>query len=403
MMKEYPQPIYSNVPGTWAHSTVTVRLPRIAARVIEENQFPAKINQNISRLQDDIKSHGIRPLLDQDAPDQQVWEEYIQPYLDQSWLEVPWFFAEHYFYRRIMEAVNFFQLGKDPFSYQKRQGLEKSSPDIMALAGFLEQRIANREKISKTLEDGLYFSLWGNQSDLSLWPTDSLANPKHGSQDSLLDHLLANDIQQVVDLLCGGDSLTRLDVMLDNAGVELVSDLALVDILLGFGLVKHVVLHTKAHPTYVSDVIPVDIQDVIDYLAAMTDQNAMAFGSRLEDYIDTGRMQIQSHLFWNSPLPLWELPEDLQEEWRTSSLVISKGDMNYRRILGDLQWDFGRPFQYVVDYLPVSLVALRTLKAELAVGIDPDRLLVVKDQDPEWLVNGRWGVIQFSPGADLFA
>lgn len=399
-MKEYPQPIFSNIPGTWAQSTVTVRLPNIAARVIDENHFPAKVNQRITNLQEDIRNHGIRPLLDQGAPDQKAWEEYIQPYLDQSWLEVPWFFAEHYFYRRIMEAVDFFQLGQDPFSYQKRQGLEKSSPDIIALASFLEQRMVDGEYNSKTLEDGLYFSLWGNQSDLSLWPTDSSANPKHGSRDSLLDHLLANDIQQVLDIFCPGDGpLPRLDIMLDNAGVELISDLALVDILLGYGLVERVVLQTKAHPTYVSDVIPVDIENAIAFLADMPDQNAVIFGSRLEKYIDSGHLQIQSHLFWNSPLVMWELPEDLQEEWRRSSLVISKGDMNYRRILGDLQWDFGLPFQYVVDYLPVPLVALRTLKAELAVGIGPDRIQKVKEQDPEWLVNGRWGVIHFSPGA----
>jgi uncharacterized protein with ATP-grasp and redox domains len=401
MKNEYPQPILSNIPGTWAHSTVTVRLPRIAARVIEENGFSDETNQRIAKLQQEITDHGIRPLLDQGAPDQSAWEKYIQPHLNRSWLEVPWFFAEHYFYRRIMEAIQYFILGQDPFAYQKKQGLESSRSEIIALAGFLEQRKKNEGSIANTLKEGLYFSLGGNQADLSLWPIDSEVNPKHRSQDSLLDHLLANDTRQVLDLLDGpGSPEPRLDFMLDNAGAELVSDLALVDILLGYDLVELVVLHTKAHPTFVSDIIPEDIGETIHFLSALPDKDAISLGSRLKGYIDAGRMQIQSHFFWNSPLPMWVLPDDLRREWERSSLVISKGDMNYRRILGDLQWDFEMPFQGVVDYLAVPLVALRTLKAEIAVGINPDRLQKVKEQDPDWLVNGRWGVIHFAPGVD---
>ena len=400
MTKEFPLPITSNTAGTWAHSTITARLPDIADRVIEENQFPKEVNDNLSRLREDISYQPIRFLLDQGAPDQRDWEAYIQPHIDQSWLDVPWFFAEHYFYRRIMEAVNYFQLGQDPFAYQKNQGLEKSREDILTLTGFLQRRLGEEKLTDKTLEEGLYYSLWGNQADLSMWPAGSTDDPKHASQESLQAHLLANDIDQVIALLCGGDiPLARLDIMMDSAGFELISDLALVDILLSLGLVEQVVLHTKAHPTFVSDVIPENVGEAIRFLTALPAQEAKSFGSRLAENIDSNRLKVQSHQFWNSPLPLWDLPEDLWQEWKTSSLVISKGDMNYRRILGDLKWDFEMPFPQVVDYLPTPLVALRTLKAEITVGMDLDQIHVVKDQDPNWMVNGRWGVIHFSPGA----
>jgi len=399
MKKDLPPPIYSNQPGTWAHSTVNTRLPEIAQRVIEENSYPDAINEKLSHLIADIWSHAIRFLEDQHAPDQGSWEEYINPYIGQNWLDVPWFFAEHYFYRRIMEAVDYFQLGQDPFAYQKGQGLEKSTADIQQLSAFLEERIGEEENSRETLQEGLYFSLWGNQADLSLWPADSDTNPQHSSQKTIQDHLLANDMPQILSLVCDRPlPLQRMDLMLDNAGFELITDLALADIFLGNNLVEIVVLQAKAHPTFVSDVIPADVLSGIDFLIAQPQPATNSFGRRLRDYQQSGRMRTTSHFFWNSPLPMWQLPPDLVEDWQGSSLVISKGDANYRRLLGDRHWEMTTPFPAAVDFLPVPLVALRTLKAELAVGLDSDRIQEAANQDPKWMVDGRWGVVHFSEG-----
>lgn len=399
MAKAFPPPIFSNVAGTWAHSTVNKRLPDIAGRVIEENHYPDRINEALSILIEDINNQAIRPLLDQGAPDQESWAEYISPHDGQTWLDVPWFFAEHYFYRRIIEAIDYFQLGQDPFGYQKEQGLLNSYEEIQHLSKFLQERIEKREDPQETLREGIYFSLWGNQADLSLWPAGSDSSPKHGSQKSLQDHLLANDIQQVIKLLCEGRvPLARVDLLLDNAGFELITDLALADILLSYDLVKQVVLQAKAHPTFVSDVILTDIEEAIRFLSAQSDLHTQSFSERLKTLVHSGRLLAQSHFFWNSPLPMWELPEDLRSKWAGSSLVISKGDANYRRLLGDLQWDITLPFPNAVDYLPVPLTAFRTLKAELAVGLDLDQIRRVRNQDSDWMVDGRWGVIHYAEG-----
>ena len=118
MAKEYPPPIISTEPGTWAHSTIVTRLPAIAARVIEENEFSREINQALTTLQEDIPEDPVRYLKDKGSPDHEDWQGYIKPYLDRDWLTIPWFFAEHYFYRRIMEAVDYFNLRVDPFQYR---------------------------------------------------------------------------------------------------------------------------------------------------------------------------------------------------------------------------------------------------------------------------------------------
>ena len=146
MANTYPSPIISTKPGSWAHSTVKERLPEIARRVMDENQFSPQINDQLIRLREEIPDHPIRNLLDEGAPDYKIWQGYIKPYLGKKWLAVPWFFSETYFYRRIMEAVDYFNLKQDPFGYQKKQGLEKTGEDIADLAGFLTERLGILKK-----------------------------------------------------------------------------------------------------------------------------------------------------------------------------------------------------------------------------------------------------------------
>ena len=189
--------------------------------------------------------------------------------------------------------------------------------------------------------------------------------------------------------------------MLDNAGFELVSDLALADILLSHNLVDQVNLHVKAHPTFVSDVIKADLGKTIQFLTGSEDNDTTQLGKRLETMQKENRIQVKTHYFWTSPLPMWDLPRDIREDLEESSLLISKGDANYRRLLGDREWDFTEGFHKIVNYLPVPLVALRTLKCELAVGLDLDQIQFVFNQDSKWMVNGKWGVIHFSPGAKI--
>lgn len=367
---------------------------------MDENQFGESVQNNLLELIEEISSGSIRILEDHQSPDWDDWEGYTKPYLGLGWLDVPWFFAEHYFYRRVMEAVDYFQLGLDPFAYQKRQGLETTHQDTAALAAFLTETIAGSGQLEKNLKEGFYFSLWGNQADLSLWPADGVDSPKHDTRLTLQDHLLANHIQAIVDLLLKGkEPAHQVDLMLDNAGFELVADLGLADLLLGRELVETVALHVKAHPTFVSDVIEADVGQTIAFLLAGPDQHVTEFGERLDTYQKNEKLQIKPNYFWNSPLAMWDFPQELAEEWRKSAMLISKGDANYRRILGDRQWDFTIPFSQAVDYLPLPLAALRTLKAELAVGLELDQIQEVFNQDPDWLTDGKWGVIHFSPGS----
>ncbi len=232
----------------------------------------------------------------------------------------------------------------------------------------------------------IYLELWGNQAGLSLWPADGEHKPDHDDMESARQYLLADDTPKAVDnLLRRSPAETRVDILVDNAGFELVGDLALADYLLSCVGIREVRLHVKPHPTYVSDAVDQDVRETVSYLKKSDFPEVRAFGGRLNTLLDGQRLQLAASFFWTSPLPAWEMPEALRRELSASSLVISKGDAHYRRLLGDLNWPVTTPFSDILAYFPAPMPALRTLKAELACGMAPGQAEKASRKDPTWI------------------
>ncbi|NLX43146.1 MAG: protein-glutamate O-methyltransferase family protein, partial [Chloroflexi bacterium] len=80
-----------------------------------------------------------------------------------------------------------------------------------------------------------------------------------------------------------------------------------------------------------------------------------------------------------------------------SDLILLKGDVNYRRLLEDRDWPPTTDLAEVTRYMPAPFVTLRTLKAELVVGLAPGLAESLAAEDPDWLVNGERGVIHYVP------
>lgn len=393
-----PEPIRGREPGTWACETITGRLPEIAARIPRENKLPDAAVQAIEQLIAEMPDAPIRLVDEPGVPDAADWRRAIQPYVGWNWLDPPWFFVENYFYRRVLEAIGYFRhgptQGHDPFQQSKAQGLVASEPTIAALA----ERLAgwNAEGWKETVFSGLLaVALWGNQGDLSLWPADAAERPDHSNPLQATAHILADDTLAVYHHLTA-NSGRRVDLITDNAGYEFVADLSLVDYLLATGTAEQVVLNVKSHPYFVSDVTMPDIEKTLAFLEGSEYEAVRAFGKRLRAYETGGQLKAQKHAYWTSPRPGWEMPDDLRAELSQSVLLIFKGDANYRRLLGDLHWPYTTPFAVIVSYLPAPGLALRTLKAELASGLQAEQIERLDQEEPNWMVNGRWGVIQLS-------
>jgi uncharacterized protein with ATP-grasp and redox domains len=396
-----PPPITSEEPGTWAYDTTSKRIVDIARRTLSENLFSEEIRSRVEALIAAIPQEPIR-LLDQTAPDAGDWEAYTHPYLSQNWLTPPWFFSETYFYRRLIEATGFYEpgpgFGVDPFLYQKEQGLLTTGASIQAIATRLDIWIGDGRR-DEHIAAFLAIDLWGNRADLSLWPAgESGEQPMDVDWEAAREYTLADDTGSVIHHLHGRPG-AHVDFLIDNAGLELVADLALADYLLSTSIAEQIAFHLKPHPTFVSDAMTGDVQYTIDFLAAQEDEAVSAFGKRLQEHMGSGGLLLKEDTFWVSPLAFWDMPAELRQELGQSDLIVSKGDANYRRLLGDRHWPYTTPFAAILSYTPAPLLALRALKAELACGLTEEQIADLKNEDPDWLVNGRWGVIQFAlPG-----
>lgn len=374
-----PVPTPTDGSNPFAHHSMKVRVPRI----IEETQklnpdYPTPIQKALDELRFGIANNAPIPMLTLPAPDYDEWAALHEAHAGETWLNSEWFFAEVYSYRLLMQAVRWWETGRDPFAPKKD---EEFASD--ALWQFLE--VALSAEGEDRLAALLQFSLWGNRIDLSY-----AASLAHGSawQD---DDLIADDLPAAVDYLKSQHGTVH--IVADNAGTELAADMALVDGLLQ-SVAQQVVFHIKVHPTFVSDST---VPDVLKFfrLASAHGGKVQALAERLNTASIEGRLRLAPDLFWDRSQWLWELPPRLTKAFEGASLVILKGDLNYRRAIGDALWEPETPFTSAVDYFPVPLLALRTLKSDPVVGLRKGMAKELDSLDKDWRVNGKRGVIQF--------
>ena len=397
-----PGPLMGSESGTFAHHTVVVRLPEIARRAIQENAWTPQQRQSVETLIADIPDQPIRMLKDNDAPDADWWDRALLPYLGKNWLDVPWFLAETYFYRRMLEATGYYVEGpglhQDPYRYQKLKALEATQADTRRLFQQVNHLLTGALDVSSALERLLLVNLWANQVDLSLWPVDQVERPDHADPGNAASFILVDQREKVAGYLghLSPGTVRQVDFLIDNAGFECVVDLALAHALLELKIADKIIFHLKIHPTFVSDAMITDANYTVRTLAGREDPEVARAGQALAADLAQGRLVLKDHPFWTSPCPMWDMPDDLYLELRDSNLVISKGDANYRRLLGDRHWRDTDPFDAILSYMPSSLVALRTLKSDPLVGMMNGQAEKIAPKDPQWRTDGRWGIIQAS-------
>lgn len=375
--------LFSNDPAGFGWGVLHDRTPKLIARVRDAHPYGPDQHRALDSLLEEITSGTMRPL-ERSAHDHAVWDRWGTGYFGRPWGDVPFLWWESYFYRRLLEAVGFFAPGPwywiDPFVHWKTG--ELTGPGAAADLAVLDDR---RLSADEEWQARLRASLWGNQADLSF----HIGAP--GRPDDPAG-MVADDGARLRAALEAG-AANDVGVVTDNAGRELLADLVLVDHLLQTRLAATVTLHLKPHPYYVSDATTADMIACLRRLSAAGGE-AEKISRRLGEAIGEGRLRPYTHEFHCAPWSFHRMPADLAEEFATSSLTLVKGDLNYRRLVGDRDWPPTTPFAEVTAYFPGPVAALRTLKSDAVTGIDPATLSSLDASGRDWRTRGTHGLIQ---------
>ncbi|MFE2585887.1 damage-control phosphatase ARMT1 family protein [Streptomyces sp. NPDC059378] len=389
-MPETPVPpvILGDEPGSFPYGVLAERHPAIIRQVRDALPYGPDVRRALDALLENCTKGVIEPLPD-DAHDLDRWRTWgLDACAGRSWFEVPWLWSESYFYRQLLEATGYFANGPwqgiDPFRPSKLAELAAPETDaeLAALDG-LADRPADEQ--AKAL---LHGSLWGNRADLGFRLSDP-GGPATGTTPALV----ADAGAALWSLLPPGGTGT-LCLVADNAGRELVPDLLLVARLLEEGRAERAVLHIKPYPYYVSDATTADVLDAVRRLTEAPGA-AAGHGRRVRDALSDGRIELRAHPFACAPLGYAEMPDELYREFGAADLTVFKGDLNYRRLVGDRRWPPTTPFAEVTAYFPGPVAALRTLKSEVVTGLDAatrDALDAAEGQ--RWRTSGRHALIQ---------
>lgn len=247
--------------------------------------------------------------------------------------EAPFFDFEYWLYFRILNAVRFAETGIDPFRLTKHRDLDKH-------LSWADEALDK----TKTFAEGLRLSLGANAHDLS-----QISKP--GSSHEFGMGLLEVEPSE----------LRRLNIIADNFGAEFVGDLVLAIIAAEQGI--ETVLHVKQLPMFVSDTTAEDVTILLDRVGAKS-----AFGQRLGAATRVGTIRFASHPFWGAPQFFDKLPA---EGMGTGSgvLTVLKGDLNFRRAIGDVSVPIETPFDTLAVRPTTPLLSLRSIKSYAVAGV----------------------------------
>ncbi|MFI6157706.1 damage-control phosphatase ARMT1 family protein [Kitasatospora sp. NPDC051170] len=377
--------ILSGTSGSFARDVFHERHPKLVRQVLDALPYGPSERAAIEELLAE-STEGVLQPLSTSTHDHQQWLEWGEGLFGRPWGEAPFLWAESYFYRRLLEASGYFVPGTwqgiDPFAPFKNAELAGPAVDA-ELAGLSELPSLSAEKRADVL---LSSALWGNRADLSFQIT---ASPS----DAQPSALIADDSLLLWSALSAA-SHPRVCVIADNAGRELLPDLVLVDHLLTSGLAANVVLYVKPSPYYVSDATTADVLATIERLRTAPGQEAERIGRRLWDAMNSGTLVVRTHPFFCAPLPFHDMPADLRAELSGATMTILKGDLNYRRLVGDQLWDATVPFAERADHFPSPVAALRTLKSDVIVGLNEPVVAGLDATGEPWRTTGKYGLIQ---------
>ena len=386
--------------GSFAKFTIENRFPKIFKEVCSE-EYDSFIENH--KVDDGKILHSNIPGVDELKKSISSYKDYtIKDFFEKA----PFFLVEFYFYHLLLSLRNYGELKFDFFAAKKDADWKDKAEDFSSKLSVLFDDFVkfNKRKFSKKekqefnerknehIKSILYYSLTSNTGDLSQLHEISSESVK----------CLCNETEICQNYLDVAKPYSRFDIICDNSGAELFSDIYLAVFFLVYGLAKKVVFHLKPCPFFVSDAT---IDDFSKLVAALTKNGK---NTELLDFISKKKIEVfSSNDFWVEPYYFDKMPDGLKNHFDKSNLVIIKGDLNYRRLVGDFN-KYANETKSSINFETleerclfknksnknIPLVAPRVLKSDVFVGIDSVFEAIGRNSDSQFKTDGKWGVIQ---------
>ena len=189
--------------------------------------------------------------------------------------------------------------------------------------------------------------LWGNKCDLSLSCGDphEIAGNMFQKLDEFAPMILVNDIDATIEHILTKCKGKDIHIILDNSGLEVFTDLALAEFIINRGLANRIIFHGKDFPWFVSDVTQKDWDWVLTTLESDEKDEVKMMGKRWKNRKE---FIFKHEPFWTTGHSFWELKTEdthLFDELKLAGLVLLKGDLCYRKLVGDRSWPLETPFK----------------------------------------------------------
>lgn len=302
------------------------------------------------------------------------WRAFVADLAGKSWLDVPFLETEFLFYHALNSLSSFYDGGQDVFADLRRAALED------ALHRAHPRLVDGATELRGRLETLLGLALYGNEFDYSQIRSERREAPK----------VLVDESARLIESLMS-HRLSRVDIVADNAGWELVCDLLLTEVLLQ-DCADVVVMHLKPWPMFVSDALTSDAEQSIAQMAQQPASSGLRdAGVRLMELLAKGRLRLSTAPCWGEPRDFTALAPPVLAALSTADLVMTKGDLNYRRLISDRWWPSETRVETASSSLPLSVFALRVLKSDAVVGVP---LQASEGLPADWRVSGRFAMVQ---------
>ena len=319
---------------------------------------------------------------------------------------VPFLLAEYYFYYYLLylyhKKKNISDRIEDPYRAYKSNHLKDSSGRSNFDALLKEFRAAISSPAYTRQDKLLIGCLNMNSIDLSQLEVNVKEFKKSNMpiNDCKAFHNFITNELSVNGEPDGGELVAH--VITDNCGFELMSDILLGTYLLKSTRLTKVIYHVKRLPIFVSDTIMTDVDEaigrlnselegLIGYKICDESQDRQVYEC---DTIPDKQISFEVDDCWHQE----KLFKDVEQfrSWNTDetcALIIVKGDLNYRRLVGDFHWKSSEPIRDKVSYIKKPLLIIRSLKSNVILGVNDEEKYSYNA--PNWKISGQYGIIQW--------